>query len=118
MQATIPFQHAPYLGNTDGDGYPTADQYGPDVERFAFLVQPDIENLIETDDKAASRSVVRKLVGVADVAPFNIYDRITLSGEQFRLEEIRDMSQSPFPLPFGQPRLGGLGALIVERTKA
>jgi hypothetical protein len=118
VQASIPFQHARYLGDADVDGYPISDQYGPDVERFAFLVQSDTENLIETDDKAASRSIIRKLVGVPSVTLFNIYDRITLNGEPFRLEEIRDMSLSPFPLPFEQPRLAGLGALIVERQKA
>lgn len=111
-------QHEVYQGATDGDGYPTAPQYDPAVERFAFLVQPDMENLIETDQKAASRSVVRWLIGVPSVQPYNIYDRITVNSETFRVEEIRDMSLSPFPLPYGQPRLEGLGALVVERTTA
>jgi hypothetical protein len=118
VDATIPFSHAPFEGDTDDDGYPTAPTYGTAVTRYAFMVQSDTENLTETDEKAAERSIIRRLVGVPDVGLFNIYDRITLAAEVFRVEEIRDMSQSPFPLPYSQPRLGGLGALIVERTKA
>lgn len=116
MNATIPFLHAPYLGDTAPDGYPQNQYQDPPTPRLAFLIQPDTENVILTDTSHADRITVRKLVGVPTVAPFKVWDKITVSGEVFILKEVRDMSTSPFPLPFGQPNSSGMGALIIERV--
>lgn len=114
MQATIPFQHAAYQGNT-ADGYPTQPQYGAAVERLAYMIQPDVETTVLADDSHTNKVTTRKLVGVVSVEPFTVFDRITVRGVDYILKEIRDMSDSPFPLPFGADTLG---ALIIERVES
>ena len=108
MQATIPVTHRPFLGEGSNDGYPGARQYGPPVNRLAYLVQPESQDAV-TDDEHAGRVVTRKLVGVPSAAPYNVYDEVMVAAKPYVVIEVRDMSTGPFGYQPG-------GALIVERV--
>lgn len=110
-------QHAPYVGSTDSDGYPSGDTYGAVVERDSWGWYP-LSSQLSPAGEYDRRVVTSKVVLVPDPTVFAPRDRIALTGgditddaqSYFVSEDMRDYSTGPYRDDFE------CGEIVIEKV--
>ena len=110
LVAAVSISHEVYVPETTVDGYPVEATYEAAETRTVYGWQPEalgVDNL--SDDEHSMRVTDRIEILVPDITPYSALDRITLGGQVYRVDQIRDYDPGPFGYQPG-------GVVVVERV--
>lgn len=108
MEARRVITHEKYVGIVDPDGYGGQPTYQAAVSRLVFGWQPETLDTTATGDYT-KRVTDRVEVLVPSVDPYSPLDKLTLSGQPYLVDQIRDYTTGPFGFEPG-------GVIVVERV--